>query len=258
VALLRLRSPAPDGPLRRVGGGQLLDAGTAGHGRRDGVRVSLRGDSWLVLGESFNRGWRAWCDGRALGGPEPVDAYANGWRVGGGCRRVHFAYAPNRWATVSYVISGLAVVMLLALILLPRRRARAVLEPSPIADADPARRWPLRRALVAGVAAGLVGGFLFAARTGPGIAVLVTLVLWRGVGARALSLAAGALLALVVPALYLVEMPDNHGGFNGEYALDLLAAHWTALAGALLLGLALWRTLSTASRPSGAGSPGRS
>jgi arabinofuranan 3-O-arabinosyltransferase len=234
----------------------VLDAGTAGHGRRDGVRVSLSGDSWLVLGESFNRGWRAWCNGHPLGAPEPVDAYASGWRVGRGCRRVRFAFAPNRWATASYVISGVAVLALLALLLFSRGRRPATLEPSPLAN-SPTPRWPPRRALAAGVAVGLLGALLFALRTGPAIGALVALVLWRGVGARALSLAAGALLAVVVPALYFAVRPENHGGFNGKYGIDLIVAHWTALGAAVLLGLALWRTLSTATRPSGAQAVGQ-
>ena len=42
-------------------------------GRHDDVRVRVDGPAWLVLGESFNRGWRASCDDRDLGAPQVVD-----------------------------------------------------------------------------------------------------------------------------------------------------------------------------------------
>jgi hypothetical protein len=80
---------------------------------------------------------------------------------------------------------------------------------------------------------------------------------WRGVGARALTLAAGALLVVAVPAIYLLFMPDDRGGYNGDYANDLLAAHWVGVAGFVLLALALWRMLSTARARSGGREPAR-
>src|SRR6185436_3979962 len=41
---------------------------------------------WLVLGESFNKGWHAEVNGRDLGAPRLVDGIANGWRVDPGNR----------------------------------------------------------------------------------------------------------------------------------------------------------------------------
>jgi O-antigen ligase len=43
-------------------------------------------------------------------------------------------------------------------------------------------------------------GFVFAARAAPLIALGMFLLLWRGVGVRGLVAAAGALLAIAVPA----------------------------------------------------------
>ena len=105
-----------------------------------------------------------------------------------------------------------------------------------------------RRAALAGLAAGAVLGFVFALRAGVVIAPAVALLLWRGVGPRTLLLAAGGLLGAVVPLLYLLFPGTDHGGYDTEYAVEHLGAHWVAVAAVVLLGLALWRTLSTASR----------
>jgi hypothetical protein len=149
----------------------------------------------------------------------------------------------------------------LAAILLFRRPPRgAHAEPPPdLAVDDAPRPWPLRRALVAGLAAGAVLGFAFALRAGVAIAPAVALILWRGWSPRVLILAAGALLTLVVPILYLLFPGDDRGGYDTEYAVEHLGAHWVTVAAVVLLiaALALGRTASTASRPSGGPAAGR-
>ena len=59
------------------------------------MRVALDGPSWLVLGQSFSKGWEASCDGRSLGEPRPINGYANGWRAPADCRSVAFDFAPQ-------------------------------------------------------------------------------------------------------------------------------------------------------------------
>jgi hypothetical protein len=227
----------------------VLDPGSDGRGERDGVRVAVAGPSWLVLGESYDAGWRARCDGRSLGAPVPLQGYANAWPVQRGCTRVSLAFAPNRVLVWSDVISLVACLAMLALLLLRRPRAVAAsLAPLPEARA---RRWPLAPALGAGVAAALVLGFVFALRAGAVLGPLVFLVLWRGVSARALALAGGAALLVAVPVLHLaVGLPDV--GYQTNYAVVRIAEHWVAVAAVCALGAALWRTLS--GRPRGPGS----
>ena len=95
----------------------MVAAGTAGRGSYDHVRVSVSHPSWLVLGEGYNRGWQAFCNGRSLGAPTPIDGYANGWQVRPGCQAVRFAFAPNRVAKLAYLVSAIAgLLCLLALI----------------------------------------------------------------------------------------------------------------------------------------------
>jgi hypothetical protein len=201
------------------------------------------GPSWLVLGESYDAGWRARCDGRSLGAPVPLQGYANAWPVERGCTRVSFAFAPNRVLVGADVISFVACLAMLALLALRRPRALAA-SLAPLPDAR-VRRWPLGRALAAGVAAGLVLGFVFALRAGAILGPLTFLVLCRGVPARALALAGGAALLLAVPVLHLVvDLPDE--GFQTNYAVARIAEHWVAVGAVCALGAALWRTLSPA------------
>jgi arabinofuranan 3-O-arabinosyltransferase len=241
---VRLTSPAPAGAgVAPAGGGRVLDQGSDGRGARDGVRVAVDGPSWLVLGESYDAGWRARCDGRSLGAPVALQGYANAWPVQRGCTRVSFAFEPNRVLLWSDAISLVACLAMLALLVARRRRAvPASLAPLPDA---PVRRWPLGRALGAGVAAALVLGFVFALRAGVVLGPLVFLVLWRGVPARTLALVAGGALLVAVPVLHLViGLPGE--GFQTNYAVKRIAEHWLAVGAVCALGAALWRTLSPA------------
>jgi hypothetical protein len=122
------------------------------------------------------------------------------------------------------------------------RRSRAGPASLALLPDVPARAWPLRRALAAGLAAGLVLGFVFALRAGAFLGPLTFLVLWRGVSARALALAAGAALLVGLPVLHLaVGLPDE--GFDTNYAAQRIAEHWLAVGAVCALGGALWRTL---------------
>ena len=257
---LRLASPAP-AALREAGGGQVVTPGSIRRGSMTGTRLSVRGPSWLVLGESYNRGWRAFCGGRALGAPVPIDGYANGWRVGTGCRTARFEFAPNRIAYWGYALSAVACALLLVYLLVARRRRLAAAAESgdgafasSIQAADRPPSMPLRRALLLALPAALAVAFVFAARTGPIAWLLLTLVLWRGIGARALIVAAAGLLLVVVPALYLIFPGTDLGGFDTSYAQEHLGANWVAVAAYVLLATALCRVvaaISRATRPSG-------
>lgn len=251
---LRLISPAPDPPATHtLDGGRVLDSGTSGRGSYDHIRVSVTGPAWLVLGEGYNRGWEAWCNGRSLGAPVPIDGYANGWRVGPGCRQVRFAFGPNSLAAIGYVISAAAgVVCLLLLVGISRwRRRRVQARPAesampviPVVDAE--RRWAPTRALAAAVLGGAVFAFVFGLAAGAVSVPVIALVLWGGTGSRTLTLSAGALLAVAVPILYLVHPGDEHGGNHATYAMTHLGAHYVGVAAVGLLFGALWRTLGRA------------
>ena len=245
VDLLRLDSPALlDPPARAAGttntGGRVLDPGKLGRGELSGVRLALDGPSWLVLGESYSRVWRARCDGRDLGEPVPIDGYANGWRVDR-CERASFSFGPIGTVHAGYGISMLAVLVTSIFLLLSRpwRTPPAVEEqkrPRPRHAAVRPTSLPVAAAV--GAVATVLLGLAFALRVGVVAGPLVGLALWRGVGASTLAFAAAALLAIVVPAIYLLDPPEDLGGFNSNYAIDLVAAHWVAVLAFVLATLA--------------------
>ena len=248
VDLLRMRSPAPR-PAPSSGGGKVVDPGRLERSSVDGVRVALDGPSWLVLGQSYNRGWEATCDGRSLGAPRVIEGYANGWPAPASCREVSFAFAPQAGVRTSYLISGVVCVLLVLFLVLGRllfggERPR---EPSRAPLPDPAPRgMPLLRSLAIALVITVPLSLWFALRMGLVIGPLVTFVLWRGVGPRILIAGAALLLGVVVPLLYVVVGPDNDGGFSFGYSNSLLLAHWAAITAVFLLALSCWRALAAA------------
>ncbi|HEY6892349.1 MAG TPA: hypothetical protein VI300_31375, partial [Solirubrobacter sp.] len=104
-----------------------------------------------------------------------------------------------------------------------------------------------RAALIA-VPVSLAFGFVFAARGIPLFALGTFVVLWRGIGAKQLALAGGAVLAVAVPVLTLVIRPENRGGYSPEYASSGIAVHWVAVAGIALFVLALSRAMGRPGR----------
>ena len=250
---LRLHSPAPAGPAATTGGGRVADPGDLGRSSVDGVRLALEGPSRLILAQSYDRGWRAWCDGRALGEPRPDAAYGNGWAVDGSCTEARFAFAPDRPVKLAMLVSGAACLLMLAALALrgpPARRAE-----SPVRGFAPAAR-PARaswaRAATLGLAAGFAGAALIALRAGPPVAIAAALVVRYGIGARPLALGAAGVLGVAVPAAYLLFLPTDRGGYAPRYASDLIGAHWLATAALVLLAFALARMLSGPRAPAAA------
>lgn len=244
-------APAPPGKV------DLLSEGPPGV--PSAARVDPGGPAWLVLAQSYSRGWRAWCrssDGgeQALGEPLPIDGYANGWLVDAGCARVRFGFAPQRTANLAFALSGGGCLLLLAVALVAAARRRrvpcAALPSATAAPSAPPDR-PLRaswvRAAAISVAVGLLAAGVFALRMGPVVAAVALVLLRTGTSVR--RLIAVALLGLgLVPLLYLALLPRDRGGFNFDYARELLFAHWVAVVSVCCLAaagaLGAWRLRS--------------
>ena len=121
---LLLRSPAPRPLAGAAARPQVTSSTRAGApGQTERARLRPGGPAWLVLTQSYSRGWRAWCSDargreRELGEPLPMDGYANGWRVRADCVEARFAFAPQTSATASFALSGASGLALLGIVLM--------------------------------------------------------------------------------------------------------------------------------------------
>ena len=195
VDLLRLRSPAPVAlPAADAAAARSSTPARSATARSKGVRVALDGPSWLVLGQSYSKGWRAECDGRDLGEPRPIDGYANGWRAPADCRDVDFTLrarrAPRGSATRSRRWCARCCSRSCSWALRRRAPRPAERAAAAAARARARRALPLPRAAAIALVLTVPLALLFAKRTSVVIFPLLTLILWRGVGARLLTAAA--------------------------------------------------------------------
>jgi hypothetical protein len=268
---LRLLSqaPVPTQPANEPSAA-VLDPGHSSNGRRDGVRLNVPQRSWLVFGESYSKGWRAWCTGSSgrqtdLGKPVPIDGFANGWLAPAGCTSARFYFQPQKRADAAYLISAVGVGLMLLFVgaglALRRRRAYApqLVEPErwTAPASDPVRTLGLREALAVAVLAAGIGGFLFALRAGAVIGPVTFVALRLGVNVRRLLVAALIGLALL-PLAYIASPSPDVGGFYYYYALHYIDEHWLALgvvcALAVAVALMAWDLLERKpSRSLGAG-----
>jgi arabinofuranan 3-O-arabinosyltransferase len=79
---------------------------------------------WLVLGQSFNKGWQATVNGHDLGRPQLVDGMSNGWHVDPGTGHdlaVTLTWTPQSSIWLALAISGLAMLLCALLALFARR-----------------------------------------------------------------------------------------------------------------------------------------
>ena len=197
---------------------------------------------WLVLGESYDRGWQAdiSAGGAAGGAPHLVDGYANGWLVtpSSSSFTVSLTFTPQRTVNLTLAASGLAALVCVVLLAWPRRRGRYAAADTPEVAFDlpwrspPARRadgWA-RRALLAtasGAAAAIVAGPF----VGIAVALLVGVATTGERGRLVLRLASPAALALA--ALYVIVQQVRHHTAPGlEWPTELERAHplgWLAV-----------------------------
>jgi arabinofuranan 3-O-arabinosyltransferase len=253
---LELDAPAPAPLPPPVAPGAVVRVGTEGDGSRDHVRLRLDRPAWLVYGESYSSGWRAWCRNAAgkeqsLGAPVPIDGFANGWRVGADCRQARFAFGPQRLADAAYLVSGMASVVMLLILLVPALRhwragavvpgpasAAATAGPEAVSaalDADPVQRPHPLVALACGLAGGGLAWLSFGPRAGVVAGIAVCLLLLVGVSVRRLiAIATVALAAL--PVLYLADPAPRPSGLSFTYSDHYITAHSVALVALLGLG----------------------
>ncbi len=87
-----------------------------------------RGPFWMVLGQSFNRGWHATADAKDLGDAQLVDGFANAWRVSphrdGSPVTITLEWTPQQYVKGALIASGIGVLACLGIIAAAARRRR--------------------------------------------------------------------------------------------------------------------------------------
>jgi arabinofuranan 3-O-arabinosyltransferase len=124
VDLLGLSSPAPAtraSQLPPPADLQVTKSSRSGMTIRTGP---AGGPYYLVVGQGYDRRWRATMDGRGLGPPLLLDGYSVGWRITDQRpHRFEVAFGPQRAATLAQVVSAAGLV-LVALLLFGTRLPR--------------------------------------------------------------------------------------------------------------------------------------
>ena len=148
-------------------------------------------------------------------------------------------------------------MLILLLVGAVRRRIRLVVGATlPVADRL-RRPLSLPRAAAVALAISIIVGAIFAKRAGAVAFPLVALVLWRGYGAATLTWIAVGLLGIVVPLVYLIVSPPNQGGYNFDYSVKLISAHWIGVAAIVLLAIAAWQSIVALRAAARRGPPSR-
>jgi hypothetical protein len=68
------------------------------------------------------------------------------------------------------------------------------------------------------------------------------------VPARRLAIVAAGLLGVAVPVAYAIASPQNRGGYNFDYSIRTIGAHWIGVLALVLLMVACGRMLIAARR----------
>ncbi len=179
---------------------------------------------WLVLGQSYNRGWVAKADGRKLGEPTLVDGYANGWLVRPGASgkptTITLEWTPQRRVRNALLISALALVASFGIAggaLLRERRRRRLLTftgaaPPTLRPRPAVRPSDRRRGAVIGtvLAATIAAGLFVRPWLGPIVGVIVLLALLRPRWRWVLRVAPATLVAATAVYVTVGQVTRNH------------------------------------------------
>ena len=186
------------------------------------VRIGSGGESYVVVSENANPGWKATLDGVALH-PVTIDGWQQGFVVPAGeGGLVELTYAPARTFRFALVIGGLMIAALLALLVLPRRKV----DQPPLGEGRPALWLLVAMTVVVGLALG-----------GPLVLLAVPVVLlgrWRPTWLPVIAGGCFALAALVV-ALTQGWRSHNLWGTTGHLGTILTVVAVLAVAVTLLL-----------------------
>jgi arabinofuranan 3-O-arabinosyltransferase len=123
VDLLHLRSEGDPGQTPDAPAAPRVTVTSSGATRSELASEPAPSPWYLVVGQGYDRRWRATMDGQPLGPPSLLDGYAIGWRISDPRpHRFTVEFAPQRPATAS--LAATLAALAVALVLLLRRRRR--------------------------------------------------------------------------------------------------------------------------------------
>lgn len=192
------------------------------------VRVDPCPDGcWFVFGEGYSTGWEATIDGSGLGRQTQVDGGFNGWYLppSNEARTIHLQFVGQRTLVIGLVLTGLGLLLCIALIVFDRRRTdvEPADQPTVIRLWGPPTEAPYRwnsPATISTVVAAVTGALVIAPLWGL-ICALVTFVGCfvvrrpRVTGYAAVAIAAyiGLVMVRRVTSLH----PFANAGWPGEF-----------------------------------------
>ncbi len=202
---------------------------------------------WLVLGQSWNKGWTAKvAGGRDLGEPVLINGYANGWLIeperDGSTPRVELEWTPQRAVSLALRISGLAILVALALVVWGRPRGRSYQPSRAVAQWSFAAAQPTRaRSARSKVLVVAVAGLAALAAGGPWVCLAAIagcyLTLWRPTAwvgiVPAVLLAIGGAYTTSLQLLRRFEAAL-------EWVLRMSVPHLLAWSAAVVVGIVAW------------------
>ena len=220
---------------------------------RSATVVSQGQPYWLRLNQSYNRGWEATAQSRAgtqdLGPAHPIGGFASGWFVADGAAgrtELTFTWPPQRTVDIAIAVSGLGVLVCIALVVISRRRrsaaprrSRPALVSAPFSMDPPATSGTA----IAGSAVVVIAGTLFGS---PAIgAALLVFAIAAAFAPRARVLAvlvrAAPLVALGAAAAFVwIKQARNDYAHTALWPSYFDLAHALTMFGILALALLIW------------------
>ncbi|MEY3360805.1 MAG: hypothetical protein RL531_524, partial [Actinomycetota bacterium] len=198
---------------------------------------------WLVLGQSYNEGWRATAAGRDLGTPRLVDGYANAWFIrprGTGPITVELAWAPQGAVNVALWASLVGGIACLGIVVVGLRRRRG--RPADHLDGPRARPSATGDAMGRRARVGLaLGAALVAGLTiTPVVGVVAGLLAWAAAAGgrirRAVRVAPPILLLVVAIGIPVQQRIERHPAFF-DWTSHFEWARWCAWFAVIALAL---------------------
>jgi SAM-dependent methyltransferase len=173
-----------------------------------------RTSSWLVLNQSFSKGWSASVDGKSLGIPDLIDGGFTAWRLppmaSGGS--VSITWTPQHVVDDALLVSLVGLALLAVLIALRARRRTLAYRAELDEDHTPQLAWPWRSTAKPSLVLAGIATVIAMAISGPTVAIVIVPLValaWFWPRLRvALAVAPAALLAAC--GLYVAYEQHEH------------------------------------------------